>query len=34
MKDVYLAMGQDMPQAARKKFAAKAVRDILGSVDF
>lgn len=29
-----LAMGQDMPQVARKRFAAKAVRDILGSVDF
>lgn len=33
-KDVYLAMGQDMPQVARKRFAAKAVRDILGSVNF
>lgn len=34
MGDVYLAMGQDMPQVARKRFAAKAVRDILGSVNF
>lgn len=33
-KDVYLAMGQDMPPVARKRFAAKAVRDILGSVNF
>lgn len=34
MGDVYLAMGQDMPQVARKRFAAKAVRDILGSDNF
>ena len=29
-----VAIGQDMPHVARKRFAAKAVRDILGSVDF
>lgn len=34
MKDAYLAQGQDMPQVARKRFAAKAVGDILGSDNF